>query len=274
MRVGVLVTVLTVSAAAAVAGGYDDFTRGIVANDAGKSDAAISSFTGALKAGDLAATYVPDAYYGRAIAYLRSGNCAAARSDVDAAIKLSPQKFDALLLRVQLDDCLGNDEAQASDIEVALHVKPSATLSMALAQVKWRKGDFPGASEDFLAAIKLQPKDTPFYLWSAAALMHAGTFDPATFAKLTSDVGRHEWPGPLFELYRGKTTPDEVLAAAGKEDDFGKKVRLCQANFFIAEWNLWKLDTAAAKLRLQEAAGCREAYFIRRAAMYDFAQLK
>lgn len=274
MRVAVFLAVVAASAVSALAAGYDDFARGIAANTAGKNDLAISSFTSALTAGDLAATYVPDAYYGRALAYMRASNCTAAFADVNAAIKLKPDQFDALLLRAQLDDCLGNDEAQLADIAVALAVKPNAALHVARGVIEWRKGDFSSASEDFVAAVKLQPSDPTRYLWSAAALMHAGTYDPASFYKLASDARTRAWPGPLFDLYFGKTTPDAVMAAIPKDDEHGRALQTCLANFYVAEWQLWHKEPDAAKAKLREAAeGCRDAYFVRRVARYDFAKL-
>lgn len=274
MRISVLLAVFAASATPALAAGYDDFSRGLQANVAGNSVGAIAAFTSALNAGDLATTYVPDAYYGRALAYARSNNCAAALTDTNTSIKLRPREFEAHLLRVQLDDCLGNDDAQARDIAAALEVKPSSFLFMARGQLKWRKADFAGASGDFLSAYKLQPADVVFHLWSAAALMHEGTFDPAGFAKSTSDVRLHGWPEPLFDLYAGETKPEAVLAVVAKEEDATRKNRICLANFFIAEWHLWRHETEAARAMLQEASGCNGMYFVRRAARYDFARLK
>ena len=74
----ILSTVVAVAAClgTAYAAGYDDFTRGISANNAGNSDTAIAAFNAALNAGDLNASFVPNAYYGRAVAYLRKGKCA------------------------------------------------------------------------------------------------------------------------------------------------------------------------------------------------------
>jgi hypothetical protein len=79
---------IAIGAVSALAAGYDDFSRGVNATNRGDADAAISSFTAALAAGDLAAAYVPNAHLGRARAYLQKDKCAEALSDLNETIKL------------------------------------------------------------------------------------------------------------------------------------------------------------------------------------------
>jgi len=265
---------LAATAAGAFAAGYDDFAMGVEANEESKSDIAIASFTKALKDGDLAATYVPTAYYGRAIAYLRKQNCFLSRNDASEAIRLKPDYFDAYLLRVNLDNCMHDDEAQAADIAAGLALKPDVTLLKSRAILKWRKGDFAGSAGDFAAAAKAPPLDTSLYLWSAAALMHAGTYDPAGFAQRTADVRSRDWPGPVFDLYLGKSTPEAVLVRIAKDDPAGRELRKCQADFFIGEWHLWRLEKDAAKSEFFDAANeCRGTVFLRRMAMLEYTKL-
>ena len=90
---------VAVGASSALAAGYDDFSRGVNANNRGDADAAISAFTAALAAGDLAPGYVPNAHFGRARAYLQKDKCAEALADLDAALKIAADNSDFLVVR-------------------------------------------------------------------------------------------------------------------------------------------------------------------------------
>jgi len=73
---GLIVTVAFLAAgSAAFASGYDDYMRGFEARHVGNADLALSAYTAALAAPDLAPTYVPDAHVGRAEALMRKGRC-------------------------------------------------------------------------------------------------------------------------------------------------------------------------------------------------------
>lgn len=262
------------SACCALAAGYDDFARGIQANEEGKSQLAIAAFTAALAANDLAATYVPTAYYGRALARFRSQDCFAARADAGEALKAKPDYFDAWSLRARLDDCLHDDAAEADDIAKGLALKRDETLLVARGVLKWRRDDFAAAAADFTEAATTPASDSSRYLLSAAAQMHAGVFDPKFFAATTAHAKVPEWPRPLFELYSGKETPDAVLAAAAKGSAPLREFYKCEADFFIGEWHLWRKEPAAAKPMFHDAGvECRNAYFLRRIAIFEFDKL-
>src|SRR5215831_16040781 len=98
-RLSLLVACLVGIVAGANAAAYDDFARGISANLQGDAALAVTSFSAALSAGDLNATLVPAAYRGRAIAYMRQGQCKAALADLDEFIRLKPGDAQGLELR-------------------------------------------------------------------------------------------------------------------------------------------------------------------------------
>ncbi len=75
------------------------------------------------------------------------------------------------------------------------------------------------------------------------------------------------WPGAVFGLFLGKTTPEAVRAAAESTvDPEERRRRICDTDFYLAEYFLEKSATAnARKLLASAASGCpataREAGF-------------
>jgi tetratricopeptide (TPR) repeat protein len=149
---------IAIGAVSALAAGYDDFSRGVNATNRGDADAAISSFTAALAAGDLAAAYVPNAHLGRARAYLQKDKCAEALSDLNETIKLKTDNVEAYLLRANANVCLKNADASLADFKVAVDSRPSAAIYEGFARVQWIYGFFPQAADNFTRAFKLSDR--------------------------------------------------------------------------------------------------------------------
>jgi tetratricopeptide (TPR) repeat protein len=242
-----------VCVSSALAAGYDDFSRGMDANNLGNSDLAISSFTAALADGDLAAAYVPQAYFGRARAYLQKVQCASALADLDQAIKLKPDFVEGYVLRVNVDHCLQKPDVMLADMTAAIGIKPTSVLYAERAVLNWQRDDLPQAILDFDAAGKLSPSDRFLPLWSAAVNMRMGSFDSVAFAKRVEDLKTNAWPGPLLDLYRNSTTPDAVIRAAALSGGDAPAEHKCEADVFIGEWQLGRKDEGAAKASFQAA---------------------
>jgi tetratricopeptide (TPR) repeat protein len=105
--------------------------------------------------------------------------------------------------------------------------------------------------------VKLGARDITFSMWM-------------TYDKVTKEVEQFllaPWPGAIFGLFLGKTTPEAVRAAAeSPADPEVRSKRICDADFYTAEYFL---ETGAAdearKLLAAAANGCpptaREAGF-------------
>jgi len=246
-----------VGGGSALAAGYDDFSRGVNANNRADPDAAISAFTAALAAGDLAPGYVPNAHFGRARAYLQKDKCADALSDLDEAIKLKADNVDAYLMRGVANACLNKPDAALADFNAAIALRPNATLYETVARFQWNYGSFPQAAGNYAQAAKLAAKDNPHrpftLLWYAMSADRAGTLDQVMFAADVSKLDIDDWPAPLLDLYRGKTTADKVYREAASRDAQTAANRKCEADFYIGEWQLARKNEAAAKPLLQQA---------------------
>ena len=234
------------------AASYDDFSRGLAANNRGEYDLAISALTSALGAGDLNASLIPVAYLDRGIAHRHKGECKDAVSDLSAAIKLKPDYVDAYWERAVANSCAGDWSAALADLDTLIARRPGKSAYRSRGMLHWENGDFAAAAADFQQAAALDPKDAYVALWLELSRMRAGTLDPA---QVSGDI-RHidsDWPMPVLDLYRGKITADEAVKAASKGDAATLTGRQCEADFYVAEWWMAGRNESTAKPLLERA---------------------
>ena len=243
MRRWVAIVVFVAAGSAAWAAGYDDYMRGYTARQAGNIDLALSSFTAALDAPDLAPNYRIDAYVGRADMLMRRHRCAEALADAEAALALRPKHLEALTFGAHANACLGKFDAALANLDVAIAIAPTTGLYSLRADFHWYRGDFALSAADYLAAVKQQssraydPRGGTYSLiWYAIAASRAKTYDAAEFAKLAHGLDDDEWPGPLMAFIAGKAKLDEVYREAARGDVAVR--RKCEADFFIGEWQV------------------------------------
>ncbi len=243
--------VLTAPAAAA---GYDDFARGIAANQHDDSIAAVTAFTAAIAAGDLSPRLLPQAHRNRGLAYLRLRRCDLALADLDTALTLKPGDYDTLGIRANAHACARDFAAAFADYATMIEKSPTADAYAARGRLRWRTGDFAGAADDYAQAVRLHPKDGYAVLWLEIARIGAGTFDAKLAAKDADDVDTRQWPGRAVALYAGDATPEEVDRAAARADALPAPAQACEADFYVGEWLLAAKDVAGARARLQRTA--------------------
>jgi len=265
-RILAAAALFAVGANSALAAGYDDFSRGVNANNRGDADSAISAFSAALAAGDLAPGYVPNAHFGRARAYLQKNKCADALSDLDETIRLKADNVDAYVMRGAANDCLNKPDAALADFNAAIGLRPSAVLYESLARVQWNYGLFPQAAGNFTQAAKLAAKNNPHgpytLLWYGMSADRVGTLDRTAFAADVSKLDVDDWPRPILDFYSGKTAVDKVYREAARGDAQTAINQRCEADFYIGEWQLARKNEAAAKPLLQQAVNeCPHNFF-------------
>jgi lipoprotein NlpI len=266
---------LVLSATGANAAGYDDFASGLSAVNRGDNDKAIGFFTSALAANDLNASLVPVAYLERARAHLDKEECAPAVADATAALKLRADYFEAYLLRATADRCARMDSEAIADFTQVIAKRDLDDSYWQRALARWNLGDFENASGDFATVAERAPKWPYPVLWFGLSKLRAGTFNGVDFNKKYQSFDASDWPGPVFELYQGKSKPDDVLQAAGKGDAKTAKDNLCEAHFYIAEWWLVQKNTDAAKPLLDDVqTNCRHDFVEYRAALVELGRLK
>ncbi len=247
---------LAVCAGSAQAAAYDDFMRGMEASRANNSDLAISEFTSALNAGDLAAAYVPDAYFGRASAYLQKQQCASALADLDAVLKARPNFLQAYYAHATANACLNKNDAVLADLNKVIEIAPTAGAYRSRGSFYWYHAQFAQAADDYARAVTLPPKNGYALVWFAISAGRAGTLDLADFGKKVSDLDLDDWPAPLLDYFRGKATADEVYRKAARGEGDVPTHQKCEADFYIGEWRLIAKDPSAKSLLQQAEQEC------------------
>ncbi len=280
MRRLIVAASFVVACGAAWASGYDDYMRGYEARRAGNFDLALTSYTAALAAGDLAPTYQPDAHLGRAEALLHKGRCAEAITDLDAALVLRPNLLEALTARAHANNCLGRGEAALADLDAAITVKPNTALHAVRADFQWYHGNFAAAAEDYLKAVKLQPErayepsvGVLALLGYAISAARAKTFDPAVYAAAARDLPHSDWPGPLMDFIAGKKTAAEIYREAARGDGEDPVRHKCVADFFIGEWQFVNGNPAGKALLISMEQTCPRNAGVLRDARYDLKRI-
>lgn len=237
-------------AGAALAAGYDDFALGMTENLRGNSQNAVTAFTAALAAPDLAAAYKAPAYRGRAAAYLQLDRCQEALDDLKAYELLKGRDETILRYRVETELCLKDTAAARKDLQEIAKGNVGADDLWQFARVEWRYGLFEDAmtagQEAFSAINKKTRRAAYFLLWQALTAQRAGKFDAANISAGLAQLKLDDWPKPLFDLYLGQQTPEGVQNEAKTLHLSKQEAQACEANFYTAEWHLGRGEKDAA----------------------------
>jgi len=270
-----VVAVLGCICGVARAAAYDDFARGISANLQGDAPLAVTSFSAALAAGDLNPTLIPAAYRGRAIAYLRQGQCKSAVADTDEFIRLKPGDVQGLELRADARACVGELQSADADLSQVIATKPDRTAYWNRGRLRWRMKNFAGASDDFAQVVALQPENSYAVLWLELSRARGGTLDPKVGAHDVEELDSRAWPAPLIRLFVGQAKQEDMASAALRGDSKAVFNQQCEANFYVAEWWLAHQDAASAKPLLEAAAqNCPKNFVEYGEARFELSQFK
>jgi tetratricopeptide (TPR) repeat protein len=258
--------------------------RGRLRRETGDIADALADFEAAIarKPDDL------QAYLERGQTYRDTGRLDAARTEFDAAIARKADLATGYLYRGATRLFMTGDAAAAAeDLSVALDKGFAYAAARRLGDIGIRSlqkklgvpvtaGDDEG---DALApGVPFRPSIYYAIIWRHLARLHAGQDDAEEFAKATQRlemelwreagrgppifvddrVIRAHWPGEVLALFAGRTTPEQVRRAAETaQGAHARRLRLCEADFYIAEYNLAKSKRAEALILLQAVAdGC------------------
>src|SRR5262249_53773086 len=80
--------------------------------------------------------------------------------------------------------------------------------------------------------------------------------DRSELARNATRVDRAKWPGPLIDRYLGSSSDDSVRGAALSNGDAkAKRKRACEAEFYLATFDLEQRAREEAQQHLRAAAG-------------------
>lgn len=245
--------------------------RGRLRRAKGDAAAALEDFNTAIKL----KTDHPQLYIERGITYRDRGEIDKARSELDAVIKRFPDNAAAYMHRGLIALFLLDQPAAAvkdftSAINYGSFYRHLATLYVEAI----RYPDVEGMGRQLLAPnVPFLPTIYYLAIWRHIAQVHSVQDDKAEFAsfamlwdindKLAFDKPTQEsrpprrayWPSHIIGLHLGLTTPDVVRqAAATTPGSYKRRLRGCEAGFYLAEHQLEKQMMEDARKMLQTAA--------------------
>lgn len=231
-------------AGTADASGIDDANAAVVAARDGKYDDAVRLFTSAINSDELNPTGRAQAYAYRGIAKATLGDYGGSAEDLNFSVALdTPYNADAYAFRGYMALVTGAPQKAAADLAKS-------------------------------AGLKVWSYNA---LWLALARMKAGVVDTGSvsLANNATTLTIGQWPWPVVKFMMGQATREEVAAAANEGDPAKTVERVCDADFYVGEYDLAHNDSASARPALRRAAEkCPFASFERMGATAELMQLK
>jgi lipoprotein NlpI len=243
-KICVALALMVAPLASAQASGLDDANAAVKAAREGKYDDAIRLFTSAVNTDDLNVKGRAQAFAYRGIAKATLGDYDGAQEDLNFSVALDTEyNADAYAFRGYIALVTGAPQKAAVDLAKS-------------------------------AGLKIWAYNA---LWLAVARMRAGIADNdnISLANNAMMLDFDQWPGPVVKFMMGQAKPEEVAAAANQGDPTKLAERVCDADFYVAEYDLAHDNAAAARPLLSRAADkCPFASFERMGATAELKRLK
>jgi tetratricopeptide (TPR) repeat protein len=244
-------------------------TRGAVYLQQNRYDLAIADFSTVIQ-------FTPDSASG----YLLRGSARrladqddAAIDDIGKAIDIDGNLARAYFERGSAYRDAGNYVEAERDFAKGFAIEPASSSGrMDFGLIQWEAGHYDGSVKTFAQVAQADSKDAYAVLWSAISQASAGARDDAGLHRAAAALDSGKWPYPVVSFYLGVSVPDAVFKAAQNSDAEKQKEQVCEANFYIGEWQLLAGNKPAALPMLQAAQVACPHEFIERIAA--IAQLK
>jgi tetratricopeptide (TPR) repeat protein len=244
--------------------------RGNAYNSNGKYDRAIQDFDQAIR---LNPNYAY-AFNGRGNAYNDKSDYDRAIQDYDQAVRLNPNYADAFFNRGNAYNSKGDYDRAIQDYDQAVRLNPnSAYAFFNRGFTRFEQGPIAAAVPDFAKSAELAPADRYNALWLYVATARAGQNADAARGN-AQKLDLVSWPGPVLSLFLKKTDRKALVEAAKDPDPQKERDHLCEAHFFLAEYELLVGVQKTAGADLQEAADtCRPTFVEYSAATAELKRL-
>ncbi len=237
------------------------FARGRVYFRNHDDDRAIQDYTDAIR---LAPDY-GEAFRERGHAYEDKVDYKHAIQDYTEAIRLRPGDINVLYARAFAYERKGDYEPGIADFtEIIRRFPQAADAYRNRGQARLYSGHLPEALQDLSRAVELDSSGHYNVIWLYIARAKGATAAVAV-EELTKNAPKLDltrWPGPVIQLFLGKTTPEAVLQAASNRDSKKNREQRCEANFYIAEHQAVRGQRKAALRGFRFASeNCDKDYF-------------
>jgi tetratricopeptide (TPR) repeat protein len=219
------------------------YNRGVSYSAKEDDDRAIADYGEAMR---LDRTLYPP-LINRGLIYFDRNDYGRAITDFSEAIRLDPKQALGFFNRGYVYAIQGDTGRAIADLSEAIRLDSSYTRSLL-----WRGyvnsilGNYDAAASD-LGRVLLADDDAYAALWYFLANWRSGKQSPMALEVFASKLKPAEWPYPVVQLFLGRKTPDQVLAAAGKPNE------LCEAQFYVGAWHAYRGERVAATAPLRAA---------------------
>ncbi|MBL6749848.1 MAG: tetratricopeptide repeat protein [Nevskia sp.] len=242
------------------------YNRGTSYRSKGDLDRAIADYSSALRLDPK----ISKGYYNRANAYWAKGKLDEALADYDQTVQLTPKDAWPYFNRAGVYMAKGNYERAMADYGHSLQLNPrNADAHVGLGTARFFLGDYGEAAQDFSDALNSQSDsllaslgeagssaetDKQYRLiWRYVARARSGADGRTELQSGAESLHPEYWPYPIIAFFLGKTTQDQLMAAAKDPDPQQQRGHLCEAAAWLGESRLIANDAAGAAAQLQTA---------------------
>jgi lipoprotein NlpI len=235
------------------------YARGYAYHRNHDEDRAIQDYTYAIR---LAPDY-GEAFRERGHAYEDKTDYKHAIQDYTAAMRLRPGDINVLYARAFDYERQGDYEAAIADLTEIIRRFPQAGDAYRNRGQAWLySAHLPEALRDLGRAVELDSSGSYNVIWLYIARAKSKSGAEDELAKNAAKLNLTKWPGPVIQLFLGKTTPEAVLQAASSQDSKKDREQRCEANFYIAEHQAVRGQREAALRGFRFASeNCGKNYF-------------
>ena len=210
-------------------------------------DAGIAICTREITSGRYTGANLARRHYNRGVLYSAKDDNDRAIADYGEAIRLNPKQALGFFNRGYVYAIQGDTEHAIPDLSEAIRLDSSYTKSFLWrGYVNSNLGNYDAAASD-LGRVLLASDDAHAALWYFLANWRTGKQSAMALEVFALKLKPAEWPYPVVQLFLGRKTPDQVLAAAGTPNE------LCEAQFYIGAWHALRGERAAAGAPLRAA---------------------
>jgi lipoprotein NlpI len=96
-------------------------------------------------------------------------------------------------------------------------------------------GQFKEAVPDFTRSADLRPDDLFANVWNFIVQSRSGIDGAPELARNATHIDLEQWPGPLYAMYLGHRSQQEVIKAAVDLDPKKQREKQCEAYFYVGE---------------------------------------
>lgn len=236
------------------------FDRAVAYSNKGEMDKAIADFDIVTKAQPRNAL----AFNYRGRVREGAGQYEQALGDFDAAIAINPRDAEAHYFRAAAYSGLAEYDKAIGDLDEAIKIKPGLYYAYyARGRNNFYAGRYAAAAADIERSLSIMGGDSYRAIWLHLAEARAGKSDMDGLARNAAKPDMTAWPGPLVTYFLGKTSTEEVTAAAAQGDNpKTRTLKDCQASFYLGEGALLRGDPAAAATQFGAARESCPRYFV------------